>query len=112
MKKRFLAVSIPGICLIFLALIIFNSYKLELVHKITLNATLQKAPDSYPRDRIEKAFLRAWNRSSEKSDTNHYLSRLLELSARLEKVQFLSAQQIEEIIAILPKDVSRSVEPN
>ena len=112
MKKRLLAVSISGVFLTFLALITINSYKLELVHKITLNATLQKAPDSYPKDRIEKAFLKAWNRSSGKPDTNHYLSRLLKLSARLEKIQFLSTQQIEEIIAALPKDVSRSVDPH
>ena len=112
MRKRLLTISIPGIALIFLVLITLNSYKLELVHKITLNATLQKAPDSYPRDRIENAFLRAWNQSSERSNTSHYLSRLLELSARLEKVQFLSAQQIEGIIATLPKDASRDVGSN
>jgi hypothetical protein len=112
MKKRLLTIVIPGFGLILLALIALNSYKLELVHKITLNATLQKAPDSYPRDRIENAFLKAWSRSSEQSNTSHYLSKLLELSARLEKVQLLSAQQIEAIIATLPKDASRDAGSN
>ena len=98
MKRRRLLVCIPALIVGSLSLSILRTYRLELVYTIALNATLQKAPESYPGSRIQSAFEQSWNASGDAGTGDQYLAHLLNLSARLEKVQSLSSRQVEAIL--------------
>ena len=90
-----LAVGGLGILVAFWML---NSYKIDLVHRVVVNAVIQKAPPDYPRDHIESVFQRARAEVSESLSEQEYLVKLLRLSQRLEKVQSLTSGQVEEIL--------------
>ncbi len=98
MIKRALLVLVPALIFGSVCLLVLRTYRLELVYTITLNATLQKAPDSYPAVNIEQAFEEALATSKDAGTDQQFLAHLLKLSMRLEKVQFLSAGQIEELL--------------
>ena len=90
-----LAVAGLGILVAFWML---NSYKIDLVHRVVVNAVIQKAPPDYPHDHIERVFQRARAEASENFRQQEYLEKLLRLSQRLEKVQLLLPGQVEEIL--------------
>ncbi len=83
---------------ILVAFWMLNSYKMDLVCRVVVNAVMQKAPPDYPRDHIESVFQRARAEASESLSEQEYLEKLLRLSQRLEKVQSLTPPQVEEIL--------------
>ncbi len=90
-----LAVAGLGIVVAFWVL---NSYKIDLAHRVVVNAMIQKAPPDYPHDHIESAFQRARAEASDSISEQEYLEKLLRLSRRLEKLQSLTSGQVEGIL--------------
>ena len=74
------------------------SCRLDLVHVVVVNATIQKSPPGYSGDRIAAAFEQARAEALRSRTRSEYLERLLSLSQRLEKVQSLTASQLDEIL--------------
>lgn len=70
----------------------------ELVHAIVLNAVVQKAPDDYPVSRIQKAFSQRLESAIRTNRGTEYLAELKVLSHRIEKRQFLSTEEVDEIL--------------
>ena len=83
------------------ALFFLDSYRVELIHSIVANAVIQKAPQEYPQNKIREVFDEALHESRRLGREEVHLARLLKLSQRLEKIQSLSAGQIEELLASL-----------
>ena len=77
---------------------LLDSYKIDLVHQVVVNAVIQKAPADYPGDHIARVFQRARKEATESLREQEYLEKLLRLSQRLEKVQWLARDQVEEIL--------------
>ena len=86
---------------ILVAFWLLNSYKIDLVHRVVVNAVIQKAPPDYPEDHIARVFQRARKEATESLREQEYLEKLLRLSQRLEKVQSLAPGQVEEILEIV-----------
>ncbi len=80
-------------------LILLRAYKLELIHTVVLNSVAQKAPTDFPRRQIDEAFSFALEEAETPAGKDAYLLRLLELSRRLEKIQFLTRADLEELLA-------------
>jgi hypothetical protein len=90
------------------ALLVLRQYKLHLIHVIVENAIIQKAPEGYPRQTIVAAFDAHLNTAKQLDREDAYLTRLLEASQRLEKVQRLSAPELDQLLAELdPADPRR-----
>ncbi len=83
---------------ILVAIWLLNSYKIDLVHRVVVNAVIQKAPPGYPDDHIGRVFQRARKEATAGIGEQEYLEKLVRLSQRLEKVQSLTAGQVEEIL--------------
>ncbi len=81
---------------------LLNSYKINLVHRVVVNAVIQKAPPEYSEDHIELVFERARKKAAESSREQEFLEKLLRLSQRLEKVQSLASDQVDEILEEYP----------
>ena len=107
MKKRTIftlaAIAFIGVA----ALWLLRSHQLELIHSIVLNAVMQKAPEDYPASRIRETFDQALRDAAADGGQDAYLEELLNLSRRLEKVQRLSAAELDEILAALATSGSR-----
>jgi hypothetical protein len=80
------------------SVLFFRQYKLELIHLIVENAVIQKAPAHYPEDRIRHAFESNLARAEASGSEELYLDRLLQLSQRLEKIQALSAEELDRLL--------------
>lgn len=85
------------------ALLVLRSYQLELIHATIENAVAQKAPEDYPRERILQRFDEALRSMRNEGREEIYQQRLLALAQRLEKIQRLDADEIEEILVSLTR---------
>ena len=83
---------------ILVAIWLLNWCKLGLVHRVVVSAVMQKAPPEYPDAHIARVFQRARKEATESLREQEYLEKLLRLSQRLEKVQSLAPDQVEEIL--------------
>ena len=83
---------------ILVAVWLLNSYKIDLVHRVVVNTVIQKAPPDYPDDYIERVFQCARKEAARTLREQEYLEKILQLSQRLEKVQSLAPDQVEEIL--------------
>lgn len=110
MKKTTVAI----IALLLLGLVgtlgLLKRYELDLVEGVVVNTMLQKAPSDYPAERITTVFQRARQLASGRGKAN-YLEHLLRLSQRLEKIQSLSRQELEEILEDLSPPSARTGQP-
>ncbi|HEY2933841.1 MAG TPA: hypothetical protein VGK99_19050 [Acidobacteriota bacterium] len=82
------------------SLLLLNRYKVSLVHSVVKNAVLQKSPPEY-RGRIEDAFDRSRTVALRQRRSQAYLQTLFAISQKVEKVQRISSQGVEEILAAL-----------
>jgi hypothetical protein len=80
------------------SVLLLRQYKLELIHLIVENAVIQKAPDDYPESRIREAFDQSLQRAEASGREEIYLDRLLQASQRLEKIQVLSATELDRLL--------------
>lgn len=98
MKRKGWVAALGVLGLFLLSVLVLRLYRLELVHHVVVNALIQKAPQGFPQDRIRHAFDAARDTSRRQSGEQRYLDYLLALSQQLEKVQHLSAQEVEAIL--------------
>jgi len=80
------------------SMFLLRYYELELIHTIVLNAVIQKAPEGYPRQEISQAFAAARRRAERNNREEAYLEELFSFSRRLEKIQLLSKDELEELL--------------
>lgn len=80
------------------AMLLLRYYEVDLVHNVVLNAVIQKAPEGYPRQEILQAFATARRKAEEDNREEAYLEELFTLSQRLEKIQLLSRDELEELL--------------
>ena len=82
------------------SILLLRYYEVDLVHTIVLNAVIQKAPQGYPRQEISQAFAAARRRAEQDNREEAYLEELISFSRRLEKIQLLSSDELEELLKI------------
>ena len=99
------AVNLVLIVLLFgivLSSVALYAYRVELVWLVVKSDMAQKAPEDYPKARIEMAFDQARHQMQigalRKDDL---LARLFDLSQRLEKTQYLTADDLDRMLAAL-----------
>jgi len=80
------------------SMVLLRYYEVDLVHTIVLNAVIQKAPQGYPRQEISQAFNAARRRAEQDNREEAYLEELFSFSRRLEKIQLLSRDELEELL--------------
>ena len=88
------------------SMMLLRHYELDLIHGVVTNTVLQKAPEGYPEGLIRQAFQQARRRSEREERSRAYLMDLFALSQRLEKVQFLSQDEVDEILRSLDPSVA------
>ncbi len=89
------------VLLVVAASFILRIYTLDLIQVVVLQTVIQKSPQNYPVGDIRKTFSRARLSVVTKEDEGFYLERLLNLSQRLEKVQFLTLEELESLLLAL-----------
>lgn len=83
-----------GVC----SLLLLRAYKLDLLHTVVMNAVLQKAPQGYSREEIREAFRQARRRAEAEEAQEEYVTELLGISQRLEKIQLLNEKDLREFL--------------
>lgn len=96
-KRSLIALIIIGL-LGLVALLVLKTYATDLVHIAVVNSVVQKAPDSYPAERIRQAFRRNYLAAERDGAEDAYLEKLKRLSQRLEKIQYLEEREVDEIL--------------
>ena len=78
-------------------------FQMELVHGVVSNTLIQKGPKNYSQRKVRETF-RATREAAEREDRSQaYLEELFALSQRLEKIQELSKDEIDEILTSLQR---------
>ena len=85
------------------SLFLLRTYQLDLVHTIVVNAVTQKAPQGYPVQRIRKTFSEARSKAEKNNRGERHLEQLLKISQRLEKIQFLTEEGVQELLQRLTR---------
>ena len=80
------------------SMLLLRYYEVDLVHTIVLNAVIQKAPEGYPGQEISKVFAAARQRAERNNRKEFYVQELFSFSRRLEKIQLLSKDELEELL--------------
>lgn len=101
MRKRILLVMIL-VSIAGLFYLMAKSYSLVLVNYVVCQSFLQKAPPGFPLQEIRTTFDLALTKSSGPAKTKErYLQDLFRISQRLEKVQRLSDEEAQELLAAI-----------
>jgi hypothetical protein len=96
-RRRFFAVLFVLVVLGWITRCALKNYSLEMIHIVVVNAVAQKAPDDYPRQQVYETFSRCLEQA-DKQGHDQYMKRLLTLSHRLEKVQYLESAEVDDIL--------------
>ena len=100
-KKAYLSLAL--LFLLGLGLVVtLRLYSLEMVNVIVMNALTQKAPDDYPKTRIQERFARCLAKAREQHTEHSYLQKLLQISHRIEKIQYLEDKELNDLLNNLP----------
>ncbi len=97
-KKSTIVILVILISIFSGSMLLLRYYEVDLVHTIVLNAVIQKAPEWYPRQEISQAFAAARRRAEEDNREEAYLEELFSFSRRLEKIQLLRKDELEELL--------------
>jgi hypothetical protein len=97
-KKSTIIILVILISIFSGSMLLLRYYEVDLVHTIVLNAVIQKAPEGYPRQEISQTFAAARRRAEEDNRERAYLEELFSFSRRLEKIQLLSRDELEELL--------------
>ena len=98
LKKSTIAAVVILLALLAGSMLLLRNYELDLIHPVVVNTVLQKAPEEYSSNRVRSAFAAARLRAEREGRERTYLEGLVALSQRLEKLQFLSRAEIDEIL--------------
>jgi ribosome maturation protein Sdo1 len=96
-RRMIVAMAVIGLAGL-AALTVLRQYSTEIVNAVVANAVVQKAPDGYPAQRIRQAFEQALEQARRSGRKAEYLGELERLSQRLEKVQILEANEIDDML--------------
>ncbi|TDI18429.1 MAG: hypothetical protein E2P05_00515 [Acidobacteria bacterium] len=99
-KKSTIIILVTLLSIFAGSILLLRYYEVDLVHTIVLNAVIQKAPQGYPRQEISQAFAAARRRAKQDNREEAYLEELFSFSRRLEKIQLLSSEELEELLKI------------
>lgn len=99
-KKSTIIILVTLLSIFAGSILLLRYYEVDLVHTIVLNAVIQKAPQGYPRQEISQAFAAARRRAEQDNREDAYLEELFSFSRRLEKIQLLSSEELEELLKI------------
>ena len=80
------------------SVLLLRYYEVDLVHTIVINAVIQKGPQGYPSQEISQVFAAARRRAEQDNREEAYLEELFSFSRRLEKIQLLSRDELEELL--------------
>ena len=80
------------------SILLLRYYEVDVVHTIVINAVIQKGPQGYPSQEISQAFAAARRRAEQDNREEAYLEELFSFSRRLEKIQLLSRDELEELL--------------
>ena len=98
MKKSTVVVVCLLLLILVAAMVLVRSYELDLVHGVVSNTLIQKGPKDYSNRKVRETF-RAARAAAEREDRSQaYLEELFALSQRLEKIQELSKDEMDEIL--------------
>ena len=97
-KKSTIIILVILLSIVACSMLLLRYYEVDLVHTVVLNTVIQKAPEGYPRQEISQAFAAARQRAEEDHQEGAYLEELFAFSRRLEKIQLLSRDELEELL--------------
>ena len=98
MKKTTVIIVCFLLLMLVASMLMMRSYETDLVHGVVLNALIQKGPGNYSQRKVRETF-RAARESAEREDREQaYLEHLFALAQRLEKIQELSREEMDEIL--------------
>ncbi len=80
------------------SMLLMRSYETDLVHGVVVNALNQKGPGNYSQRQVRETFRTARKRAEREDRKQDYLEQLFALSQRLEKIQELSKDEMDEIL--------------
>lgn len=98
-RKRSLIVILVLFAVAISALAALQHYKLPLIHVIVVNAIIQKAPPDYPEADIHQVFQEVLLKAQRNEREDEYVASMLRLSQRLEKIQKLSSNEVDSLLA-------------
>ena len=98
MRRRMLIAMALILVLGLAALISLRHYSLELVNAVVANAVVQKAPEGYSAQTIQEAFAARLRQARESGTKDRYLAQLERISQRLEKIQLLEADEVDQLL--------------
>lgn len=98
MRRRMLIAMALILILGLAALVVLHHYSVEIVNAVVANAVVQKAPEGYPVRRIRETFAERLNQAERRGTQEQYLFELERLSQRLEKVQWLEADEVDQLL--------------
>ena len=104
MKKSVLIIISLLLLILVGSMLLLRSYRLDLVQNVVVTALIQKAPENYSRQEIHRTFQAALGRAENRGREQAYLEQLLQVSQRLEKVQQLSQEEIDQLLESLDSD--------
>jgi hypothetical protein len=97
-RKRSLIVILVLFAIAISALAALQHYKLPLIHVIVVNAIIQKAPPDYPESDIQQVFQEVLLKAQQNEREDEYVTSMLRLSQRLEKIQELSDDEVDSLL--------------
>ncbi len=104
MKKSVLIIISLLSLILVASMLLLRFYRLDLVQSVVVTALIQKAPENYSRQEIHRTFQSALGRAENRGREQAYLEQLLQVSQRLEKVQQLSQEEIDQLLESLDSD--------
>lgn len=90
------------ILVLFLSLlsgVLFYRFRAQLIELIVSNDVAQKAPNDYPKEKIYTEFSHTLELAENGAlSKDAFITKLFEISHRLEKVRYLTAQEVDAIL--------------
>jgi hypothetical protein len=90
--------ALIAILLMLVSAIVLRMYRLDLIEVVVENALIQKAPGNIPEGRIREELHQARARAERAGEEEAYLDLLLRKSQRLEKIQYVTEAEMQEIL--------------
>ena len=98
MKKLSQVIVISILFVFVVTVFVLRSYKIDIIEHVVLSAIIQRAPINYPPGKIRKAFEEAEKRAAAENTKHAYMKKLLEISQRLEKIQYLNEKNLDALL--------------
>lgn len=80
-------------------LLVLRHYSTRMVHAVVVNAVVQRAPEGYPDQEIRVTFGRRLEKARSEGREEAYIQELMRLSQRLEKIQHLEREEVDDILS-------------